>query len=51
MFINLYCTMVRPIVEYGAVIWSPTRRKHVLKIEAVQRRATKIVHTLRPINK
>ena len=41
MFINLYCTMVRPILEYGAVIWSPTLRKHILKIEAVQRRATK----------
>ena len=50
MFINLYCTMVRLILEYGTVIWSPTLRKHILKIEAVQRRATKIVHTLKDLS-
>ena len=43
MFTNLYCTLVRPILEYGEVIWSPRFRKHINLIEAVQRRATKII--------
>ena len=50
MFINLYCTMVRAILEYGGVIWSPTVRKHIFKIEAVQHRATKLVHTLKDLS-
>ena len=47
MFLTLYCTLVRPILEYGVVIWYPILRRNINKIEAVQRRATKLVHTIR----
>ena len=43
MFRNLYCTLVRPILEYGGVIWSPNLKNHINKLEAVQCRATKLI--------
>lgn len=49
MFNHLYKSMVRPIIEYGNVIWQPTVDEIGLtkKIEKVQRRATKRVPGLR----
>ena len=35
--------MVRPILEYGTIIWSTTSKKNLIKIEGVQRNATKYV--------
>jgi len=40
-FINLYKTMVRPILEYANIIWSPRRISDLTKIEKVQIKATK----------
>jgi len=40
-FINLYKTMVRPILEYANTIWSPRRISDLTKIEKVQIKATK----------
>lgn len=34
----LYCALVRPILEYCAVVWSPFYRNGKKRIEAVQRR-------------
>ncbi|KAJ4452158.1 hypothetical protein ANN_03676 [Periplaneta americana] len=38
-----YKTLVRPIMEYGAVGWDPYRRNQIDSIEKVQRRAAKYV--------
>ena len=39
--------MVRPILEYGNVIWGPHYVLDQRKLEGVQRRATKLVPSLR----
>ena len=41
-FLTLYCTLVRPILEYGSVIWSPHLKKDIDLIESIQRRATRV---------
>ncbi len=40
---QLYTSLVRPILEYGNVVWFPLYKKDALSIEKVQRRATKMV--------
>jgi len=39
----LYITLVRPILDYGSTIWNPHLMKNIRKLEAVQRRATKLI--------
>ena len=39
-------TMIRPKLENAEVIWSPHKKKHVLKLERIQRIATKMVPDL-----
>ena len=41
--IKLITIMIRPKLEYAEVIWSPHKKKHVLKLERIQRIATKMV--------
>ena len=36
-------TIIRPKLEYAEVIWSLDKKKHVLKLERIQRIATKMV--------
>ena len=43
MFIALYKTIVRPILEYANCIWSPLFKRQSVSLEKVQRRATKIL--------
>ena len=47
MFITLYKSLVRPILEYASPVWSPHRKKDKLRLEQVQRRATKLIPSLR----
>jgi hypothetical protein len=47
MFIRLYKTLVRPLLEYGNVIWYPRLKRQSAMIERVQRRATKLIYELR----
>lgn len=37
-FKRLFCALVRPILEYCSVIWSPNYRVHIETIERIQRR-------------
>lgn len=43
VFLPLYKTLIRPILEYCAIIWNPHQRGKINEIEKVQRRATKLV--------
>ena len=42
----LYKTLIRPILDYGNLIWFPTLKKDIRAIENVQRRITKILSEL-----
>ena len=42
-FMKLYKSIVRPILEYGNVIWHPSLKSVEKEIEDVQRRATKMI--------
>ena len=46
----LYKSLVRPILEYCSVIWYPLYKREALEIEKVQRRATKLVPTLKDLS-
>ena len=43
MFIPLYKSVVRPVLEYTAPVWSPYYAADINLIESVQHRATKLV--------
>ena len=44
---TLYKSMVRPHLEYGNIIWGPFYKMDMARVESVQRRATKLVITLK----
>ena len=43
----LFKTLVRPLLEYGNVIWGPFNRADQKLVERVQRRATRLVDEIR----
>ena len=43
IFVKLYKTLVRPLVEYASPVWNPKKIKNVKLLEGIQRRATKLV--------
>ncbi len=46
-FRHLFRGLVRPHLEYAQPVWKPYKRGQIHKLEQVQRRATKLVPTLR----
>ena len=45
--ISLYKSLVRPLLEYAVQFWSPFHKNEMEKIERVQRRATKLIPSVR----
>ena len=40
---TLYCSLVRPRVEYSSQVWNPYTKGNISRIESIQRRATKFI--------
>ena len=47
IFLNLYKSVVRPHLEYAVTVCTPLYKKDMVAIENVQRRATKLVKSIR----
>ncbi|MES9881396.1 MAG: reverse transcriptase domain-containing protein [Sedimenticola sp.] len=50
IFLNLYKSIVRPHLEYASSVWSPVFKKDKIAIENVQRRATRLVNSLKDMS-
>ena len=50
IFMNLYPVLVRPLLEYCVQVWSPYKQKYIDLIEGVQRRATRLVPSLKNLS-
>jgi len=41
-FLSLYKTLVRPILEYGNLVWGPNYKGDICKLEKIQQKATRM---------
>ena len=46
-FIQLYESLIRPMVEYGHSVWAPSQKTLTKEVENVQKRATKLIGRLK----
>ncbi len=47
MFITLFKSLVRPILEYGHSVWNPHSKQLCRDVEDVQRRATRLLSSFK----
>ena len=47
---TLYCTYVRPHLEYAVSTWNPYLKRDIVTLEKVQRRATRFPNVLRGLS-
>ncbi len=47
---KIITSFIRPTLEYAAVVWNPHLKKHVKKLQKVQRVATRWVPNLRDLS-
>ena len=45
VIINLYSTLIRPILEYCSLVWNPWSQKDINALDKVQRRCEKMCNT------
>ena len=50
LFVQLYKTLVRPVLEYGHSAWQPNSKQLCQNLEDVQRRATKLISSLKNLS-
>ena len=50
MIKKLILTLVRPRLEYAPTIWSPSKTKHLRKLDRIQRAAAKLSPNLRELS-
>ena len=50
ILIPLFKAVIRPILEYANVVWSPQKRKHIDKLEKIQRNFTKCIIGLKDLD-
>jgi hypothetical protein len=50
MFLTLYKTLVRPHMEYASSVWYPWLKKDIKILERVQKRATKIMDSIKHLS-
>ena len=50
IMVPLFKALVRPILEYGNVVWCPKKKRHIELIESVQRNFSKCIIGMRELN-
>ena len=50
MMKNIIASIIRPKLEYAAVVWAPHKKKDIKKLERIQRVATKMVPELKDLS-
>ena len=50
LFVHLFKSLVRPILEYGHSVWNPYLKTLCQEVESVQRRATKLLRSLKNLS-
>ena len=48
--VPLFKALVRPILEYGNVVWCPKKKRHIELIESVQRNFSKCIIGMRELS-